>query len=84
MLVAILKEARPDETRVALTPDAAKALAGMGFGVAVESGAGLQSGASDEDYQAVGASISTNRGELLASAEFFRWSTRSRRETRRS
>jgi NAD(P) transhydrogenase subunit alpha len=71
VLVAILKEARQDETRVALTPDAAKAVAGMGFSVAVESGAGLQAGASDEDYQAVGASISTKRGELLASADIF-------------
>ena len=55
MLVAILKEARPDETRVALTPDAVKALAGKGVSVAVESGAGLHSGASDADYQAAGA-----------------------------
>ena len=69
MLVVILKEARPDETRVALMPDAVKALAGKGFSVAIESGAGLYSGASDADYEAAGASISTNRAQLLASAD---------------
>jgi NAD(P) transhydrogenase subunit alpha len=69
VLVAILKEARPDETRVALMPDAVKALAGKGFSVAIESGAGLYSGASDADYEAVGASIATDRAQLLASAD---------------
>ncbi|PSH04803.1 MAG: NAD(P)(+) transhydrogenase (Re/Si-specific) subunit alpha [Acidobacteria bacterium] len=69
MLIAILKEARGDETRVALTPDAVKSLAGKGFSVAVESNAGLQSGASDGDYQAAGATISQNRAELLACAD---------------
>ncbi len=69
MLVAVVKEAREDETRVALTPDAVRALTEKGFEVAVESSAGLQSGASDADYQAAGASISNRRAELLASAE---------------
>ncbi len=69
MLVAILKEARQDETRVALTPDAVKALTGKGFQVAVESGAGTASGASDADYQTAGAGISTSRAELLSSAD---------------
>jgi NAD(P) transhydrogenase subunit alpha len=69
VVVAIVKEARADETRVALTPDAVKTLTGKGFQIAVETGAGLQAGASDADYQAAGASISTQRGELLASAD---------------
>ena len=69
MLVAILKEARADETRVALTPDAVKALTGKAVSVAVESGAGVQSGASDADYEAAGAKISTHRAELLSSAD---------------
>ncbi len=71
MLIAVLKEAKQDETRVALTPDAVKTLAGKGFEVAVESGAGLESGASDADYQAAGASIAANRAQLVASAEIF-------------
>lgn len=86
MLIAVLKEAKPDETRVALTPDAVKTLTGKGYEVAVESGAGVQSGASDADYRAVGASISINRTQLLASAEVFPWSTlrppRTRKDSR--
>ncbi len=69
MLVGVVREAREDETRVALTPDAVKALTGKGVAVAVESSAGLQSGASDTEYQAVGASISCQRAELLSSAD---------------
>ena len=84
MLVAILKEARADESRVALTPDAVKALTGKGASVAVESGAGSQSGASDADYQAVGASVSTNRAELWPPPTYFRWSTRCLRRIRKS
>jgi len=69
VLVAILKEARADETRVALTPDAVKSLTGKGAKVVVESSAGLHSGASDGDYEAAGASITGNRAELLATAD---------------
>jgi NAD(P) transhydrogenase subunit alpha len=69
VLVAILKEARPDETRVALTPDAVKTLVGKGVSVVVESGAGLNSGATDQDYTAAGASVSNNRAELLGTAD---------------
>jgi H+-translocating NAD(P) transhydrogenase subunit alpha len=67
--VAILKEARHDETRVALTPDVVKLLTGKGVSVAIERSAGLESGASDEDYQAAGASISNSRADLLATAD---------------
>jgi NAD(P) transhydrogenase subunit alpha len=69
VLVVILKEARQDESRVALMPDAVKALTAKGFSVAVENSAGLQSGASDEDYRSAGASLSDNRAELLATAD---------------
>ncbi len=69
MLVVILKESRQDESRVALTPDAVKALTAKGFSVAVESDAGTRSGASDEDYKNAGASVSGERAELLATAD---------------
>ena len=68
MLVAILKEARQDETRVALTPDAVKALTSKGVSVGVENNAGLHSGATDADYTAAGASIAA-RSELLTTAD---------------
>jgi NAD(P) transhydrogenase subunit alpha len=68
VLVAILKEAREDEARVALTPDGVKVLTGQDVKVAVESNAGLESGASDADYTAAGARIA-ERDELLATAD---------------
>ncbi|MDR3763189.1 MAG: NAD(P) transhydrogenase subunit alpha [Acidobacteriota bacterium] len=69
MRIAILKEARPDETRVALTAEAVKSLTGKGAGVTIESGAGLNAGISDAEYEAAGAVISGNRAELLATAD---------------
>jgi proton-translocating NAD(P)+ transhydrogenase subunit alpha len=69
VLGGIVKEARQDETRVALTPDAVKAFVGKGFQVMVESSAGAKSGASDEDYRTAGASIATSRAELLAASD---------------
>jgi NAD(P) transhydrogenase subunit alpha len=71
VLIAVLKEAKQDETRVALTPDAVKTLTAKSFAVAVESCAGLLSSASDADYEAVGATISPDRAQLLGSADVF-------------
>jgi NAD(P) transhydrogenase subunit alpha len=71
VIVAVLKETKQDETRVALTLDAVKALTGKGIGVTVESSAGVQSGASDADYELAGAKVSTNREELLATGDVF-------------
>jgi hypothetical protein len=45
MKVAVLKERRAGETRVAATPETVKKLIGMGCTLAVEAGAGLASGA---------------------------------------
>jgi NAD(P) transhydrogenase subunit alpha len=59
MKIGVLKETKPLETRVALTPDIVKQLLKKGFEVAVESSAGTLSSYSDEDYQAAGAIIST-------------------------
>jgi H+-translocating NAD(P) transhydrogenase subunit alpha len=67
--LAVLKEAAPGETRVALLPDSVTSLIAKGFDVAVESGAGLASGHSDEAYIKAGAALSTDRASLLASAD---------------
>ena len=40
MNIGVITESQSDEYRVALTPDAAKALIGKGFSVQVQSGAG--------------------------------------------
>jgi H+-translocating NAD(P) transhydrogenase subunit alpha len=67
--LVVLKEAAPGETRVALLPDAAKALIAKGLEVAVESGAGLASGHADDAYGQVGATVTSDRSSLLASAD---------------
>lgn len=59
MKVGVLKETKPLETRVALTPDSVKQLLKKGFEVVIEKDAGALSSYSDEAYQAAGATIST-------------------------
>jgi H+-translocating NAD(P) transhydrogenase subunit alpha len=55
--IALFKESRPGETRVALTPDAVKTFVADGWQVEVERGAGQLAHFSDDAYQAAGASI---------------------------
>jgi NAD(P) transhydrogenase subunit alpha len=69
MQITVLRETDEGELRVALTPDAVKKLVGMKAGVAVESGAGFEAGASDADYEAAGASVLSDRMALLAAAD---------------
>ncbi|HUH73185.1 MAG TPA: Re/Si-specific NAD(P)(+) transhydrogenase subunit alpha [Chitinophagales bacterium] len=63
MKIGVLKETKPFETRVALTPDIVKQLLKKGFEVAVENSAGELSSYSDEDYKAAGAIIN-NKAEI--------------------
>ena len=70
MNIAVLRETQPGEARVALVPESVRKLAALKVAVAVESGAGLQAGASDADYEAAGAaSISADRASVLSSAD---------------
>jgi proton-translocating NAD(P)+ transhydrogenase subunit alpha len=69
MQITVLKETESDESRVALVPESVKKLVSMKAKVAVESGAGEESGASDADYEAAGASVSKDRAALAKSAE---------------
>jgi NAD(P) transhydrogenase subunit alpha len=55
--IALFKESRTGETRVALTPDAVKSLVGDGWNVVVQRGAGQRAHFTDEAYVAVGATI---------------------------
>jgi NAD(P) transhydrogenase subunit alpha len=60
MLIGIPRETRPGETRVAATPETVKKLAASGkHALVVESGAGLASSITDEQYVAAGATIGT-------------------------
>jgi NAD(P) transhydrogenase subunit alpha len=67
--VAVPKETAPGERRVALVPEIVKRLAGSGFAVSVEAGAGAEASHSDDDYQAAGAALVSSRDELLGGAE---------------
>ena len=68
MKLAVLKERRNGETRVAATPETVKKYIGMGLDVAVEQGAGLASGITDAAYAEAGASLSASATEALAGA----------------
>jgi NAD(P) transhydrogenase subunit alpha len=57
MKIALFRESRPGETRVALTPDAVKTLVADGWQVEVESGAGSLAHYNDESYRAGGATV---------------------------
>jgi alanine dehydrogenase len=57
MQFGMVREATPQERRVPLTPEGARALVATGHGVVVESGAGLGSGFNDTDYLAAGAQV---------------------------
>ncbi len=65
MIVAVPKETAAGETRVALTPDAAKRLAANGVTFRVERGAGQAAGFLDAVYQQAGCEI-TDRAAALA------------------
>jgi NAD(P) transhydrogenase subunit alpha len=67
MRVAVPKEIREGEKRVALVPDVISKLTKLGYEVAIESGAGLHSQASDDQYRSSGASIVN--GDVLAGAD---------------
>lgn len=57
MKLAIPKERRDGETRVAASPETVKKLTGLGFDVHVETGAGLTSSVPDAEFADAGATI---------------------------
>jgi NAD(P) transhydrogenase subunit alpha len=68
MRLAILKERRAGETRVAATPETVKKLAALGCDVAVEAGAGAAAGYPDQLYADAGAEIAPDAGTALFGA----------------
>ena len=56
MIIGVIKEARPGETRVAATPATIEQLLKLGYEVVVEAGAGEASSFADEAYLTAGAS----------------------------
>jgi len=69
MILAIPKERRAGETRVAATADTVKKLKGLGLGVTVESGAGEGAHISDADFAAAGATIAPDAAAAFGSAD---------------
>lgn len=57
MRLAVVRETRPGETRVALVPELVGKLTGLGYEVGVEPDAGEQAGFSDDDYVEAGATL---------------------------
>ncbi|MBV8563390.1 MAG: NAD(P)(+) transhydrogenase (Re/Si-specific) subunit alpha, partial [Actinobacteria bacterium] len=57
MRVGVPVETTPDERRVALVPETVGKLAGAGFEVVVESGAGVPASFPDDAYTAAGATL---------------------------
>jgi NAD(P) transhydrogenase subunit alpha len=68
MRLAVLKERRAGEARVAATPDSVKKLIALGLTVAVEAGAGLTASISDAEFAAAGAEIAPDAASALAGA----------------
>jgi len=70
MKIAVPREIRVGETRVALDPESCKKLALLGIDVAVEAGAGARATFTDEAYGRVGATVTEDTAALLGAADF--------------
>lgn len=69
MKIAVLKETRSGETRVAASPETVKKFVGLGADVAVQSGAGEHARFSDAAYQEAGAKISPSAADAAQEAD---------------
>jgi NAD(P) transhydrogenase subunit alpha len=70
MKIAVVKEIREGETRIALVPESCKKLVTAGIQVAVEKGAGEAAYFSDDSYREAGAAIEADVAGLLGGADF--------------
>ena len=69
MLIGILKEIKPQENRVCMTPAGVEIMKKNGHDVLVETTAGERSGFSDDDYRAVGAEIGRSPADVFAQGD---------------
>ena len=69
MKIAVVKERRPGETRVAASPETVKKFVGLGCDMVIESGSGQFSYISDTDYESAGASIAQSAGDAVSGAD---------------
>lgn len=69
MIVGILKELKPSENRVSMTPAGVEVMTARGHSVLVETTAGVGSGFSDQAYLAAGAELIGTPAEIYRRAE---------------
>ena len=69
MKIAIPKERRAHEARVAASPETTKKLVGLGCEVVVETGAGLRAAFTDQAYQEAGATLAPDGKTAMAAAD---------------
>ena len=69
MKIAVLKETAEGEHRVAIHPDLIKKYIDLGFSIAIESGAGVLSDITDEEFTKAGALVSKIPLEIVSDAD---------------
>ena len=69
MKIAVAKERRPGEARVAISPDVVRKFKDLGFDVAVEKGAGAGASFTDAAYAEAGAVLAKDAGTALKGAD---------------
>ncbi len=69
LVVGVPREVKTDEHRVAITPDGVLEMSHHRVTVVIESGAGVDSGITDEDYRAVGATIVASAQDAWGDAD---------------
>ncbi|MGB5622859.1 MAG: Re/Si-specific NAD(P)(+) transhydrogenase subunit alpha [Gammaproteobacteria bacterium] len=62
--IGIVRESHPGERRVATTPEVASQLIKLGYGVAVQNGAGVEASFSDDAYRAAGCDIAASTRDI--------------------
>jgi NAD(P) transhydrogenase subunit alpha len=69
MKIAIVKERRPHETRVAATPETVKKLKALGAEITIEAGAGTVAAYTDQAYSEAGATIVPDAASAVAAGD---------------
>ena len=69
MIIGAPREVLMGESRVAMTPESAKALIKLGYECRIETGAGIQARIQDSDYEAAGVTISPSATDLYKNCD---------------
>ena len=69
MRIGVVKERRPHEARVAVSPESVKKLAGLGAEIVIEAGAGQGASFADATFRAAGARIVPDARAVLREAD---------------